>query len=471
MSSSAWRNPAHAGSPMSISVARPWTVTDSSSPGRCVALTCGRARMWRKRTESGAEPKWKAPRKKMPSTAPTIGRPSAVTVASASRRIPVSRPATSSALRRRSGVMIRRRCVPAAAWLRSSRSCRAASSSGVSCMAAHPTGWRAPAPRRSVRAVQSRRNAMPRTHHLPDEQAHFRWATGHEPVLQVSSGDTVVVWTRDVSDNQIGPDSDTSVIASLDWDRVYLLAGPIAVAGAQPGDTLAVEILDIHTQGWGWTAILPGLGLLPEDFPDAYLRVFDLSHGDVAYMRDDIAIPLEPFFGTMGVCPAGASAQPVMPPGRFGGNMDTRQLGRGATLYLPVEVEQALFSCGDAHGAQGDGEVCVTGLEAPMFAALRFTLEKGRTLPGPQYRTPAPLTGRVDSAPFYATTGVGGDLYRASQDAVRAMIDHLDAAYALGPEDAYLLCSLAVDLKISEIVDAGQYIVSALLPEAIFAGR
>ena len=249
---------------------------------------------------------------------------------------------------------------------------------------------------------------------------------------------------------------------------MYPLAGPIAVEGAEPGDTLAIEILDIHTQGWGWTAILPGLGLLPDDFPDAYLRVFDLSHGDVAYLREDIAIPLEPFFGTMGVCPAGASAQPVMPPGTFGGNMDTRQLVRGSTLYLPVQVEQALFSCGDAHGAQGDGEVCVTGLEAPMFASLRFTLEKGRSIPGPQYRTPAPLTPRVDSAPFYGTTGVGGDLYVAAQDAVRAMVDHIASNYDLGREDAYLLCSLVVDLKISEIVDAGQYIVSALLPEAVF---
>ena len=310
---------------------------------------------------------------------------------------------------------------------------------------------------------------MPRTHHLPDERVHFTWDTGNEPVLGIDPGDTVVVWTRDVSDNQIGPDSDVSVIAGLDWDRIYPLAGPIAVHGAEPGDTLAIEILDIHTQGWGWTAILPGLGLLPDDFPDAYLRVFDLSHGDVAYLREDIAIPLEPFFGTMGLCPAGASAQPVMPPGSFGGNMDIRQLVRGATLYLPVQVEQALFSCGDAHGAQGDGEVCVTGLEAPMFASLRFSLYTGHSSPGPHYRTPAPLPRRVDSAPFYATTGVGGDLYAAAQDAVRAMVDHLASNYDLGREDAYLLCSLAVDLKISEIVDAGQYIVSALLPEAVFS--
>lgn len=165
---------------------------------------------------------------------------------------------------------------------------------------------------------------MARTHHLPDEQVHFTWDTGNEPRVVVGSGDTVVVWTRDVSDNQIGPESDVSVIAGLDWERVYPLLGPIGVHGAEPGDTLAIEVLDIRTQGWGWTAVLPGLGLLPEDFPDAYLRVFDLSHGEVAYLRDDIATPLEPFFGTMGVCPAGATAEPVMPPGIFGGNMDAR---------------------------------------------------------------------------------------------------------------------------------------------------
>jgi acetamidase/formamidase len=309
---------------------------------------------------------------------------------------------------------------------------------------------------------------MARTHYFPDDRVHFTWDTGHEPVITVDSGDTVVVWTRDVSDNQIGPDSDASVIAELDWDRVYPLSGPIAVSGAQPGDTLAIEILDIHTQGWGWTAILPGLGLLPDEFPDAYLTIFDLTNGDVTFLGDNVAIPLEPFFGTMGVCPAGASAQPVMPPGTFGGNMDTRQLVRGATLYLPVQIDGAHFSCGDAHGAQGDGEVCVTGIESPMFASLRFTLEKGRSIPSPQYRTPAPLTPRVDSAPFYGTTGIGGDLYKAAQDAIRAMVEHISANHGLSPEDAYVLCSLAVDLKISEIVDAGEYIVSALLPEAVF---
>jgi acetamidase/formamidase len=309
---------------------------------------------------------------------------------------------------------------------------------------------------------------MAQTHYFPSDEVHFTWDAGNAPVLTVDSGDTVVVHTRDVSDNQIGPDFTVDVIAGLDWDRVYPLAGPIAMHGAQPGDTLAVEVLDLHTKGWGWTAILPGLGLLSDDFPDPYLRIFDLTAGDVTHLREDIAIPIEPFMGTMGVCPEGASAQPVMPPGSFGGNLDTRQLTRGTTLYLPVQVEGALFSCGDAHAAQGDGEVCVTGLESPMYGALRLTLHKDRPIPAPQYLTGGPLAPRVADGPWYGTTGVGPDLFVGAQEAVRAMVDHLSSDYGLSPEDAYLLCSLCVDLRISEIVDAGQYVVSALLPLAIF---
>src|ERR671931_1094261 len=292
---------------------------------------------------------------------------------------------------------------------------------------------------------------MARTHYFPDDQVHFTWDAGNVPALTIASGDTVVFHSRDVSDDQIGPESTAEVIADLNWDRVYPLAGPMAVEGAQPGDTLAVEILDLHTQGWGWTAILPGLGLLTDDFPDPYLKIFDLTAGDVTWLGENVAIPIEPFLGTMGVCPAGASSVPIMPPGNFGGNMDTRQLTRGATLYLPVQVEGALFSCGDAHAAQGDGEVCVTGLEAPMHGELRFTVQKGRRIPAPQFQTTGALTPRVEGAGWYGTTGVGPDLYRAAQDAARAMIAHLTVKYGLSREDAYVLSSLCVDLKIAEI--------------------
>src|SRR5689334_20488493 len=310
---------------------------------------------------------------------------------------------------------------------------------------------------------------MPTEHEFPDTLVHFKWDARNEPGLTVQSGDVVTLESRDVSDNQLGPDSTEKDIEPLDWDRVYPLAGPIAVEGAAPGDTLAVEILELRTRDWGWTAIIPGLGLLPDDFPSPYLRVFDLENGESAYLREDVAIPIEPFFGTMGVCPSGAQEQAIMPPGTFGGNLDTRQLVQGTTLYLPVQVEGALFSCGDAHAAQGDGEVCVTGIETPMGATLRFTLEKGRRIPAPQYHVRGPLTPRANRGEWYGTTGVGPDLYVCAQDAVRAMVAHITDRSGLSPEDAYVLASLCVDLKISEIVDAGQYVVSALLPLNVFA--
>ena len=176
---------------------------------------------------------------------------------------------------------------------------------------------------------------MASTHYCPTDRVHFTWDTGNEPLLTVADGDTVVFETRDVSDNQIGPGSDASVIADLDWSRVYPLAGPVYVEGAEPGDTLAVEILDLHTKGWGWTAILPGFGLLERGLHRALPARLRPHRGDVTPFREDIIIPLTPFMGTMGVCPAGASAQPVMPPGTFGGNLDTRQLVAGHDALPP----------------------------------------------------------------------------------------------------------------------------------------
>ena len=311
---------------------------------------------------------------------------------------------------------------------------------------------------------------MPKTHYFPKDRVHYTWNRQHEPVLHIHSGDTVVYETREVADNQLGPESTTADLASLDWQRVYPLAGPVAIEGAEPGDTLAIDILKLHPLGWGWTAILPDLGLLSEDFPEAYLRIFDLSNGEFIYFREDIAVPITPFLGTMGVCPEQASGEAIMPPGSFGGNMDTRQLGEGSTLFLPVQVSGANFSCGDAHAAQGDGEVCVSAVECPMHAALRFRLIKGKRIPSPQFQTAGALTPKVDHKGFYGTTGVGPDLMQAAKDAVRAMVAHIAENYALTPQDAYVLSSLCVDLKISEIVDAGQYIVSALLPLAVFQG-
>jgi acetamidase/formamidase len=309
---------------------------------------------------------------------------------------------------------------------------------------------------------------MAETHYFPEDKVHYVWDNELDPALTVAPGDTVVYRTREVSDGQISPSSTTEDLAGLDWERLYPLAGPVAVEGAEPGDAVEVEVLDIHTEGWGWAAVLPGFGLLEEDFSEAYLKVFDLSPGDYTLFKDNIAIPIEPFFGTMGVSPVGSEKPLIMPPGPFGGNMDTRHLVKGSRILLPVQVSGALFSVGDAHAAQGDGEVCVTGIECPMYAALRFDLHKGRNLPAPQFATPGPLTPRVEGGGWYATMGVNEDLMQAAKDSLWAMVEHISTTYHIEPVEAYVLASLVVDLKISEIVDRPNWIVSSYLPLAIF---
>lgn len=309
------------------------------------------------------------------------------------------------------------------------------------------------------------------THVLPPERVHYKWNKDLPPALEVDPGDIVTCRTKDVTDGQVTPGCDASVLASINFDRIYPLAGPISVRGAAPGDALEVEILDLRPLDWGWTGIIPTLGLLAEDFPGPYIRHWDLSDGHTTRMRDDLIIPLQPFCGVMGVEPAEPGEHFVLPPGPFGGNMDIRHLNRGTRLLLPVQVPGALFSAGDCHAAQGDGEVCVTGIECPMEFTLRFGVRKGLSIPAPQFQTPGPLTPRHDALGYYATTGVGPDLMQCTKDAVRAMIVHLGRTYGLSPEDAYVLCSVAVDLKISEVVDAPNWIVSAYLPLSIFKGN
>jgi acetamidase/formamidase len=241
----------------------------------------------------------------------------------------------------------------------------------------------------------------------------------------------------------------------------------VFLKGARPGDALVVEILELRPGSWGWTGINPPAGLLPE-FTEPYLKIWSLSSDTHTDLRHDISIPLDPFCGTMGVAPDEAGSFSVAPPGKFGGNMDIRHLTSGSTLLLPVWVEGGLFSCGDAHAVQGDGEVCISAIEAPMRARLRFGLRKGLRLPSPQFATPGPLVSKFEAAGYYATTGIGPDLMEGARAAMRAMIEHLTRTYTLSREDAYVLCSVAVDLKISEVVDAPNWIVSAYLPLSIF---
>jgi acetamidase/formamidase len=243
------------------------------------------------------------------------------------------------------------------------------------------------------------------------------------------------------------------------------------VKGAEPGDTLEVEILELRPGSWGWAAILPGLGLLASDFPEPYVRYFDLGDRKSAELRHDIHIPIVPFCGTMGVATDEKGPQAVLPPTKGAGNIDTRHLTAGTTLHLPVFVPGALFSAGDCHGAQGDGEVCVTGIECPMTFSLRFGVVKGASLRPWSYHffTPAaPLQPSSDEKGYHAVCALGPDLMENAQNAVRDTIAWLKADHGLSREDAYILCSLAGDLRISQIVDQPNFGVSFYLPLSVF---
>jgi acetamidase/formamidase len=301
-------------------------------------------------------------------------------------------------------------------------------------------------------------------HVIDPERVHHEWDNRLEPVLRIASGDTVRYDLRMAGHGQIR-EGDAYADTALDFATLYHLSGPVFVDGARPGDTLRVDIVDLTPGDWGWVAILPGLGLLPDDFPEPWAATFDLR-GEAIEIPGGVRIPIAPFLGTMGTHPDAPATAAAFPPHKGGGNMDTRHLVAGATLWLPVWCEGALFSCGDPHAAQGDGEVCVTAVECPMRATLRFTVEP-RTISGPAFHTPGPLLAVDESAGHLGTMGLHADLMEGARLAVRSMIDRLEADHGMARRDAYVLCSLAGDLKIFEIVDSGVWNVGCTVPRAI----
>ena len=305
------------------------------------------------------------------------------------------------------------------------------------------------------------------TDHLIDpSRIHHKWDNSLEPTLVIGSGDTVYYELQMAGRGQVVR-GEGFERASFDDDTLYNLLGPVFVEGAQPGDTLEVEIVSLTPGEWAWCGIFPGEGLLAEDFPEPYLRTFELEGGSRAVLAPGVEIPLEPFLGTMGTHPDEPGIHEVFPPHKGGGNVDTRHLTQGTTLWLPIWCEGALFSCGDPHAAQGDGEVCVAALECDMRAQLRFHLRKW-SIGAPRFSTPGPLAPSADGQGHLGTMGIGPDLMEGAKTAVREMIDLVVERWDLTREDAYLLCSLAGDLKILEIVGAPAWNVGFTLPLAVF---
>ena len=312
---------------------------------------------------------------------------------------------------------------------------------------------------------------MSQAHYLDASKVHYVWDRELAPRLVVDSGDTITFDTRDASDHYYSSKSTSADVAQQGPFSGHPLTGPVLIRDAAPGDVLAVEVLSVvSSEEFGWTTVKPGRGLLPEEFPSPFLQIWDLSDDGFARMRqrDDIAVPIAPFPGIMGTALTAAGAHSTMPPRENGGNMDIKHLCSGSTLYLPVWVEGGLFSVGDAHAAQGDGEVCDTAIEMAARIELRVSLQKARQLAEPQFRNHGPLCPGFQNSSYFSTTAHGPDLYTNSQQAIRYMIDHLVSERGLSREEAYVLCSVCVDLKISEIVDAPNWIVSASLPEIVF---
>jgi formamidase len=340
---------------------------------------------------------------------------------------------------------------------------------------------------------------------IPSSASHNRWHPDLEPVAHVAPGDIVTLETRDGLDGQLTRESSHADCGRLDLGLGHPLTGPLYVEGAEPGDVLEVELVAYETPDFGVNGVIPGFGFLTDVFTEPFLVPWELD-GTVARSRElpGIAVPACVHAGVIGVAPSHALMEeqrtreqriraaggPVaddlserafpplaaeglrtIPPRETGGNIDIRRLVAGSTLLLPVHVPGALLSLGDVHFAQGDGEVCGTGIEIEAAVTVRLGVRKA---PGWRPRFPAYLTPAQPGRDRFATTGIaeqdGMDLTAAARAALLAMIDWLEVEQGLSRPAAYCLCSACVDLHLSEVVDIPYPLVSALIPLDVFTG-
>jgi acetamidase/formamidase len=306
-------------------------------------------------------------------------------------------------------------------------------------------------------------------HVLSAEPTHSRWNRALPPRLRIAPGDTVHLECHDASGAQVHPGMTVAGFLAIDRGRIHALTGPIFVQGAEPGDVLQIDVLKVVHKGWGWSSVIAGLGFLKGRFAEPYLFHWQLD-GAVSRSLAPAVVPLRPFCGVIGVAPAEDGEFRTRSPGVFGGNMDVRELCGGATLYLPVLNPGALFSAGDAHAAQGDGEVCINGIECPTDVTLRFHLHKHRPLAGPLIESAASRkeNGTDDS---WIVVESGTDAIAAARAATSRMIDLLAERWGFSDVHAYILCSVAMHLRLSQVVNEPMFTVSAALPKHVLPLR
>jgi formamidase len=354
------------------------------------------------------------------------------------------------------------------------------------------------------------------------ETGHNRWHPGIPPIVRCEPGDEVVLETRDAFDGQMGPHATLDTVAAPNLDVVHPLTGPVYVDGAQPGDLLEVEILEVVPDSYGYTVQVPGFGFLRDVFPEPFIVRWAIADGwATSADLPGVRIPGAPFMGTIGLSPGrealgritareqaaldrggfvlppstgsavpadptiAAEALRTIPPREQAGNVDIKQLAAGTRLFIPVDTPGALFSAGDAHFAQGDCETCGTAIEMNASLRVRFTVHGGaardKGIRGPRFARTDYWVDPEYATPrrFYATTGMSvdrdGELHAedatlAARNALLDMIDHLGER-GWNRQQAYAICSVAVDLKVSQLVDVPSFLVSAFLPEDIFATR
>ena len=306
-------------------------------------------------------------------------------------------------------------------------------------------------------------------HSLSAEPTHSRWSRSLAPRLTIKSGDTVYMECQDSSGAQVRPGSTLAEYLAIDRSKIHALTGPIYIEGAELGDVLQVDVLKVAHKGWGWSSVINGLGFLKERFSEPYLFHWSLA-GEVTRSLHPAVVPLRPFCGVMGVASAEDGEFRTRPPGAFGGNMDVRELCTGATLYLPVFNRGALFSAGDPHAAQGDGEVCINGMECPADATLRFKIHKQRVLRGPLIESAESVCpdGVADS---WVVVESGVDVLAAARAATSRMVDLLSEQWGIEPVRGYVLCSVAMKLRLSQVVNEPMITVSAALAKNILPAR
>lgn len=306
-------------------------------------------------------------------------------------------------------------------------------------------------------------------HKLSAEPTHSVWDRSLAPRLRIELGDEVAFQCVDASGGQVHPGMTTAEYLTIDRTCIHALTGPVWVEGAEPGDVLEIDVLSTRHAGWGWSSVVEGLGFLKDRFREPYLFHWQLDGESTASLAPAV-VPVRPFLGVMGVARAEAGAFRTRPPGPFGGNLDVRELCAGSRLYLPVFNHGALFSCGDGHAAQGDGEVCINGIECPLDVTLRFQLHKQQPLTGPIIEA-SEAAAPDSTADAWVVLESGTDLAAAAQAATSRMIDLLVSRWGFTEIHAYILCSVALKLRLSQVVNEPVYTVSAALSKQILPDR